>query len=241
MYGVTSLETADADVTTSLNTRTVNTQFIGSYTGSAFNPANFGMAIDNTDAIAQDLFTDLLGAPQQPPDNQIGEVVDGNAGDYVTVYPWDGTTTDVNGDPEPTFAEAQLAVALVAASSTIVNVGTGNIPANTPQSGNVRVQRDSDGEYDLLPYSSHDGDDEYTLVGTAPSAAAIGNNVFRAPIDRIWATTGVPETYTAVRSGSEQVAVSLYRGGVSPIKPFKGNATFGATGFTAAVQRITDT
>ncbi len=240
VYGATSLETADADVATSLNDRVVNIQFIGLYTGTAYSPANFGMAVDVSDAIAADQFTDLLGATGSPPDNQIGTVQDGEAGDRVMVYAWDGTSTDVNGRPEPDWDEQALATALTGAS-TQVDVGTANIPDNTPQIGNLRVQRDSDLEYDLIPYDSHDGDAIYEIVGTAPGAAAIGRNVFRAPIDRIWATTGVPETYTAVYSGTPNSwTVSVLRGGVNPIKPFRGSASFTATGFTTAAQRITD-
>lgn len=238
--GASSLATADADVAASLNTRVVNIQFIGAYTGTAYNPANFGMAVNTSDAIAADLFTDLLGVNQAPPDNQTGTVKDGVAGDYVTVYAYDGSAVDVNGNPEPDFNEMTLATALTG-SSTQVDVGAANIPDNTPQIGNVRVARDSDGEFDLIPYDSHDGSAIFEIVGTAPGAAAIGNNVFRAPIDRVWATTGVDETYTAVFSGTPNSwAVSLLRGGVAPIKPFKGSASFGATGFTAAAQRITD-
>lgn len=239
VFGATSLETADCDAATSLNTRVINKQFIGSYTGAAYAPANFGMAIDSTDAIAADVFTDLLGATQQPPNNQTGTVTGGEAGDYVTAYAWDGVSTDVNGDPEPDFDEMLLGVALTGAS-TQVNVGTGNIPINTPQVGWLRVERDSDNELDLIAYDSHDGDGIFEIIGTAPSNAAIGNTVMRAFIDRVWATTGVPETYQAVQSGTNDVAISLFRGGVDPIKPFKGNAEFGATGFVSPTQRIAD-
>lgn len=238
VFGATA--SADTDAATSLNTRVVNTQFIGAYTGTAYNPANFGMAIDPTNAIAADLFTDLLGATQQPPNNQTGTVTSGEAGDYLTAYPWDGTTNDVNGNPEPDFNEMTLDVALVQGVTTTVDVGT--IPINTPAAGFLRVERDSDNEFDLVEYVSFTGS-IFTLGGstpTAPNNAAIGNRIFRALIDRVWATTGVDETYQAVQSGSNQVAVSLLRGGVAPIKPFKGSATFGATGFTAAAQRISD-
>lgn len=238
VYGATSLQTAAVDGTP--QTRVVNIQYFGVFTGADFNPANFGMALDPANAGASDLFTDLLGANQSPPNNQSGVITSGAAGDYLAVYPWDGATTDINGDPDPDFDEAQLSVALSAGVSTIVNVGTSGIPINTPAAGFLRVQRDSDLEYDLVEYSSQDGDDEYTLVGTAPSAAAIGRNVMRAFIDRVWATTGVNESYTAVQTGSNQVVITLRRGGVGPIVTFKGNATFGATGFTAAVQRISD-
>ena len=240
MRGATSLATCDADVATSLNQRTVNTAFFGGYTGSAFNPGNFGMAIDPTDAIASDLFRDLLNATQAPPNNQTGTVTGGEAGDYLTVYPWDGSTLDVNGKPEPDFDETQLNGALTGASTSVV---VDAIPVNTPAAGFLRVERDSDGEYDLVEYVSWTGL-TYTLGGstpTMPSAAyADGNNVMRAFIDRVWTTTGVPETYQAVQTGTNQVAITLLNGGVGPIKPFKGDATFGTTGFNAGVQRIGD-
>ena len=239
VYGQTTLTTAAVDAVTQLQARVINNQWIGNYTGSAYNPVNFGIAVDPSDAIAADLFRDLLGAAQSPPNNQIGSVTGGVAGDYLLVFAWDGAATDLNGDPEPNFNEMTLNTTL-AGGESVVDVGTGNIPVNTPQTGNIRLQRDSDGEYDLLPYSSHDGDDQFTLVGTVPNAATSGNNVFRTPIDKTWTTTGVPETFTAVYTSPTQFGVSLKRGGVSPIKPFPGSATFGSTGFSAAVQRIAD-
>lgn len=238
LLGASSGATADADAATSLQTRVINTQAIGSYTGTAYNPANFGWAIDPTDAIASDLFTNLLGATQQPPNNQIGAVTSGVAGDKVWVYAWDGSTLDANGDPEPDFNEMTLATTLAGGEGSVV---VNAIPGNTPQVGNIRLQRDSDGQYDLIPYSSHDGIDTFTLTGTAPSAATSGNFCFRAPIDKVWSTTGVPETFTAVYSGTPNSwAVGVMRGGVNPIKPFRGSASFGATGFIAAAQRISD-
>lgn len=240
IYGQTSLAQCLVDAATSLQIRVINNQLVGNYTGSAFNPANFGVAIDPSDATAADLFTDMLGATQQPPNNQQGVVTGGFAGDYLTVYPWDGVALDVNGDPEPNFDEATLTAGLTAGVSTSVSVTA--IPINTPAAGFLRIERDSDGEYDLVEYTSWTGT-TYTLGGstpTAPSTATSGNNVFRALIDRVWATTGVPESYTAVQTGTNQVAVTLLRGGVNPIKPFKGSATFGANGFNAAAQRIAD-
>ena len=234
VYGATSLQTADVNGTAA--TRVINNQFVGSYTGTAYNPANFGIGIDPSDAIASDLFADLLGATQQPPNNQQGEVSGVVAGDTLTVYPWDGTSTDVNGFPEPDFDEMTIATtALTAGVSTTIEVNS--IPANTPASGGLRVARDSDGEFDYVEYSSFTGN-TFTLVGTAPSNAAIGNNVMRAFIDKVVTTN--PESYTAVQTTTNQVAITLRRGGVNPIRTFKGSATFGASGFSAAAQRISD-
>lgn len=242
VFGQTSL--ASADVNGAPSTRVINTNlYVGQFTGADFNPTNFGIALDPSDAGASDRLVNLLGVAQAPPNNQQGQVSGGNAGDYLTVYPWDGTTLDVNGFAEPDFDEMTLNTTLTAGVSTSVDVGASNIPPNTPAAGFLRIQRDSDGELDLLEYTSHDGSSTFTLGGstpTAPSTATAGNTVMRALVDKVWATTGVPEGYTAVQTASNQVTITLKRGGVNPIKPSHGTATFGASGFSASVQRISD-
>jgi hypothetical protein len=241
IYGRTS--NADCLVAGTPSTRTINNQFVGVFTGSNFQ-TNFGIGIDSTDAIVGDIFPDLDGGSQQPPNNQSGAVTGLEIGDTATVYPWDGTSVDVNGDAEPNFDEMTLAVALVSGVSTVVDVGTGNIPDNTPAAGFLRIERDSDGNYDLVEYASHDGDDEFTLVGTAPSAAAIANNVMRAFIDEE-ATVAGSLSFTAVYGpGNTQVAITVKNGYTAalngPIKPFKTDATFGASGFSVGAVRTSD-
>lgn len=229
LYGATS--NATVDVNGSVDTRTVNSQFIGGYTGSNYNPANFGIAIDPANAIAGDQFTNLLDALIQPPDNREGASTNLVVGDTVTHYPWDGVTVDVNGDPVPDVDEQQLTAALVGGVSTTVEVGAGNIPNNTPQSGEIRVQRDSDGDYDLIPYSSFNPTTGvYTLVGTAPNNAALGNNVFRAFIDIIHVSGSGSENYFAqFTNPPTNIAITVRRGGSpDPIKTFKTTASFGA-------------
>jgi hypothetical protein len=234
VYGATS--NASAAVNGAISSRVINNQFVGGFTGADY-ATNFGIALDPSDAGASDRLRNLLDVVQSPPNNQQGQVTGGAAGDYIAVYPWDGSTLDINGFPEQDFNEMTLDVALVAGVTATVDVGS--IPVNTPAAGFLRIERDSDSEYDLVQYSSWTGS-VFTLVGTAPSAAAIGNNVFRALIDRAWATTGVPESYTAVQTGSNSVVITLRRGGSAPIKTFKGSAVFGATGFSAAVVRTSD-
>lgn len=239
MYGRTSNGDATVNEPTGVNTRTINNQFVGVYTGTNYQ-TNFGIAIQPADAIAGDLFPPLDGtAAVAPPNNQTGEVTSLVVGDRVSVYPWDGSTLDVNGDAEPDFNEMTLATALSAGVSTVVDVGTGNIPDNTPSSGFLRIERDSDNNLDLVEYSSQDGDDEFTLVGTAPSAAAISNTVMRAFIDKVAAST--TESYTAqFGPGNTQVAITVRRGGVNPIKTFKTTATFGSAGFSVGAVRTPD-
>lgn len=241
IYGLTS--DADCLVDGTPETRTINNQFVGVYTGSNYQ-TNFGIGIDFTDAIVGDKFPNLLGVIQEPPNNQQGKVTGLKAYDTVTVYPWDGSSYDINGDAEPNFDEMQLDIALVGGSSTVVDVGTGNIPDNTPASGYLRIERDSDGNYDLVPYTSHDGDDEFQIDGTAPSNAAIGNNVMRALLDEERISDG-DSSYTAVKgAGSTQVAITVKNGYTAakngPLKVFKATATFGATGFEVGAVRTSD-
>jgi len=239
VYGATSLANADVDGTPA--TRTVNNQYIGVFTGTNFQ-TNFGLGTDPSDAIVGDQLRNLLDVAQEPPNNQQG-VVDGlEIGDVVTAYPWDGTSTDINGEAEPNYDEQALAVALTAGVSTVVNVGAGNIPDNTPQSGFLRIERDSDNNMDLVEYASHDGDDEYTLVGTAPSNASISNNVMRALIDAEVAA-GSSLSYTAVKGATNtQVTIKVRNGSTlnGPIKPYPTTATFGNNGFSVTASRISD-
>lgn len=241
VYGHTSNAYASVNEASGVDTRTINNQYFGIFTGTNFQ-TNFGLGTDATDAIVGDKLRNLLDVVQEPPNNQQGVVDKLEIDDAVLCYPWDGTSYDANSQAEPDYDEAQLTVALVSGVTTIVNVGTGNIPDNTPQSGYLRIERDSDNNMDLVEYSSHDGDDEYTLVGTAPSAAAIGNDVMRALIDEV-VISGTSLSYTAVKgAGSTQVTIFVKNGGVlnGPIKPYHTTATFGSNGFLASASRISD-
>ena len=227
LFGKTSNNTVDVNGTVS--TRTVNNQFVGSYTGTNYNPANFGIAINPSDAIAGDSFTNLLEVTISPPDNRTGEVTNLVIGDRVSVYPWDGSTLDVNGDAEPDFNEMVTTALVTGGVSTSVVVGASNIPNNTPATGFLRLERDSDGNYDLLEYSAWTNTTgTFTLVGTAPNTATIGNNLMRAFIDKVAASTA--ESYTATYTGpGQQVAITVRRGGSpNPIKTFKTTTTFGS-------------
>lgn len=237
LFGSTSNNTID--VNGAVTVRTINNQFVGSYTGTNYNPVNFGIAIDPSDAIAGDSFTNLLGNGISPPDNRSGTVTNVSIGDYVTVYPYDGVATDVNGDAEPDFNEMTLQTALTAGVSTSVDVGIGNIPANTPAAGFLRVQRDSDDNLDLLEYSSFsNATGLFTLVGTAPSNAAISNTVMRALIDQV-ITSGSQVSYNAQYTVDNDVAITVRRGGSpDPIKTFKTTSVFG--GFSVQTVRTPD-
>jgi hypothetical protein len=229
---------ATYDVNGTVSTRTINNQYFGSYTGTNYNPANFGIAISTSDAIAGDQFTNLLGNTISPPDNRSGTVTNLVSGDYITVYPWDGAATDVNGDAEPDFNEMSATTTITGGAATEIVVGAGNIPVNTPSAGFLRYERDSDGNYTLVEYSSWTNTTgTFTLVGTAPDTATTPFNVFRAFIDEITTTTS--QSYTAQYTSDNQVAITVRRGGSpNPIKTAKTTATFGA--FSVATTRIPD-
>ena len=143
----------------------------------------------------------------------------------VQSYPWDGTTTDAVGNPEPNFDEMSLNTPLTQGVSTAVDVGTGNIPDNTPTTGYLRIAtNDATPQYFLWEYSDHDGDDGFTMVGTAPFSANVSNNVMRAPVDEIAGGTQV--SWTAVLGTPDQWLVVGKRGGDSPLKPALATGTF---------------
>ena len=220
-------------------TRTVNNQYIGVFTGTNFQ-TNFGIAIDPSDAVVGDKLLNLAGIQQEPPNNQSGSVTSLKQYDTVTCYPWDGVSYDAVGDPEPYYNETTLDVALTTAST---EVDVGNIPDNTPASGFLRIERDSDGNMDLVEYSSFTGS-VYTLVGTAPSVASIGNNVMRAFIDKEMSADGTA-SYTAVKGASDTKTVVKVQNGYGaaqngPIKPSTQTPTFIATGFSVGASRISD-
>ena len=223
-----------------LSTRTVNNQFVGVYTGTNYQ-TNFGIAIDPTDAIVGDKMPNLLELTQEPPNNQTGKVTGLEIGDTVTIYPWDGVATDLNGDAEPDFNEALLTTALVSGVSTTAIVDA--IPDNTPASGFLRIERDSDNNLDLIEYSSYTGL-TYTLVGTAPSAAAIGNTVMRAFVDEEAIAAGTLSFTAVYGPGDTKVAIVVKNGYSAakngPIKPFPATANFSTTGFEVGAVRSSD-
>lgn len=238
LYGGTSDNTVAVNGTVS--ERTINNQFAGVYTGTNFQ-SNHGISIDTSDAVVGDKYPALDATIQEPPNNQQGKLTGAKAYDTVMIYPWNGSSYDLNGDPEPLYAETTLTTALVAASSTTAVVAA--IPDNTPASGFLRIERDSDNNVDLVEYSSYTGL-TYTLVGTAPSAAAIGNNVMRALVDKEMTADG-DATYTAIKGAGTTQCVTIIKNGYGagkngPIKPAFATATFGASGFAVPASRISD-
>ena len=222
-------------------TRTINNQFVGNYTGTNFQ-TNFGIGVDPSDAILGDLNRNLLDVQQGVPDNQQGVVGNLRAGDRVTVYPWDGSTVDSNGDAVPNTTQMTLSTALTVSETSVV---VGSIPDNTPASGQLRITLDS-GIVSLISYTSFTGS-TFTIPSTDFSGdnASVSNGVMVAYVDTVETvgTDGSPgsESYTAIKgAGTTQVTVTVRRGDNNPIVPFKANPVFGAAGFNVSAGRISD-
>lgn len=223
-----------------VSTRTINNQFIGLYTGTNFQ-TNFGNGINSSDAILGDLNRDLLGAEIGVPNNQQGEVTGLVIGDRLTIYEWDGVTTDANGDPVPNFDQMTLTTTLNGVGETTVQVNA--IPENTPSTGWLRIELDS-GIRRLVPYTAFDDVlDQFTIPATDFSGdPATSTNTPDVAIGYIDKTVTSPtESYTAIKGvGNTQVVVKVTRGDNQPIVPNIQTPTFGNNGFSVGAQRLDD-
>lgn len=229
--GGTSTETAAVNGTPT--TRLITNNLFGVYTGAAFNPANRGITLDAADADTNDLFTDLLGAPQSPPNNQQG-TINTPTGNIITIYPYDGTSTDAVGDPEPDYDYRLLNTTLSGAAESVAVV-TVAIPSWTPTTGFLRITTDG-GERRLVEYSSWTGS-TFTFTSsqdfTGDNATA-GVGVMPAPVDE--EAVSASTSFTGVYSSDQQMVYKVQLGSqATPKKPTIGTTTFGSGGFSVNV------
>jgi hypothetical protein len=212
--------------------RPVSTPFVGASTGSAIIGA-YGLGIEKADLTAADKVFDLTNTQITPPNNVTFTVFGLISGeDRVLV------TNDQASDID--YDQMTLGVTLSGATETIVNVGTGNIPADAPDTGKLRVELD-DGRYRLVAYTSHDGDDEFTIASSDwqdPDDATAGNNVFLAYIDKLAAST--EESFTYVYNADRTLFVRVRDGGASPIKTFETTGVMSSTGGSSTAIRTPD-
>lgn len=220
---------------------TLNTPFIGVSTGSALIGA-YGWGIETTDLSSTDKVTDLSNTVVTPPNNvtfTVGGLASGE--DRVLVAPWDGTTTDNEGNPAIDFAQLSLNTTLNTDNITSV-VTTTAIPSDTPPTGYIRVQ-DNNGFYRRLHFSSWTGS-TFTIDSTdgqedfATVNATANNNIFIAYIDEL--AGGTSAAYTAVYSSDRDLVVIVRDGGASPIKQFITSATFVSSNSGVTAIRTSD-
>lgn len=223
---------ATALVAGAVTTRTVTPVFLGSYVGTLI--GGFGIGVEPGDLTSSDTVTDLDGDVNTPPNNvtwTLFGIVSGE--DYCLVGPKDaGDLFD--------WDQQTLATALSGATETQIDVGVGNIPANTPASGTVRVTL-NDGRIRYQTYSSHDGSQFYTIPSTdytGANAANIGNGVMVSYIDKLAAATS--EAFTTIYTAPLTLWVRVRDGGGTPIKTFQVASNLTATGGSATASRISD-
>lgn len=212
--------------------QTVPKIFLGSYTGSLIGA--YGIGIDPDDLASTDRVTPLVGAQQQPPNNVTWEISGLIAGDRVLVMKKHASNPDFD------FDEMTLGVTLSGASETIINVGSANIPADAPATGVLRVTLD-DGRVRRMPYTSHDGDDEFTIGSSDwqdPDDATAGNGVSLAFIDLAAADTD--EEFILQYDADRTLWWRVRDGGASPIKTSEALSVLNDTGGSAVATRIDD-
>jgi hypothetical protein len=239
--GGTSSATCDVDTTVTDRSATISTPFVGASTGSAIVGA-YGVGIDVSDLTSSDKVKDLGNNDITPPNyvtNTVAGLVSGE--DRVLVAPWDGSSTDTNGDPAIDKDQLSLDTTLSADNITSVVVSEA-IPSDTPSEGYIRVT-DDDGFERRLHYSSWDtstftidttdGNEDFNSVN-----ATSGNDVYIAYIDEL--ASGSTATFTSVQSGSRDLVVIVRDGAATPIKQFISSWSQGTAAQTITAIRTTD-
>lgn len=222
-------------------TRLIINNMMGTYTGSAFNPANIGVTLLADDADENDLFTDLLEVQQQPPTNRTG-AVNTTTGNTATIYPWDGVAVDAVGDQEPDFNRLTNSGLVNGAAVTSIVVNQA-IPTWMPQStGYLRATLVS-GTRRLLPVNSWSGS-TFQIDATDFSGDNIADvaAIMPAPGDGVVAggVMAFSGIYTADQdgdaAGDQQFVVRVTNGSAAtPKQPSTNVATFGSGGFSLNV------
>ena len=230
-----------ASVSGLVETRTISRPFSGASTGSSIIGA-YGLGIQIDDLTNADILFDLDNNPITPPNNvlySLGGLIPGE--DTAVVYPWDGVTIDINGNPAIQKDQLSLQGNLSSNNITSVTVST-PIPTDTPSSGVIRVV-DNNGFAKRLEYSSYSVD-TFTISSTdgqedfASVNASSGNNVWIGYIDKVAQSS--TESFTVVFSSSRNLVVIVRDGGVTPIKEFITSGLIGPSGGSTTAIRTTD-
>jgi len=212
-------------------TRSLSPVFIGQSTGTTLIGA-FGIGVEAEDLTTSDKLFDLTNTLRQPPNNVVFTVYGLVVGDRVLVTNAQGNAID--------YDQLTLGTTLNAAGQTQVDVGVGNIPADTPQTGTLRIRLDT-GVYRMVPYSAHDGSRYFTIASTDftdPLDATAGNNVFLAYIDKD--AEADQEAVTIKYSADRTMFVRVRDGGGTPIKTFETTSNLTTGGGTATANRTSD-
>lgn len=232
---------ATADVDTTVTSRTPSKPFVGASTGSAI-IGSYGLGIETDDTTNSDTLFDLTNTAVNPPNNvtfSVGGLVIGE--DTVTVYPWDGASSDINGNPATDADQLGLNATLSTDNITSIVVDSA-IPSDTPSAGFIRVVDDS-GFARRISYSgwtsntfsldNTDGQEDFAGVN-----ATAGNDVWIGYLDKVAAAT--TESFTVVFDSTRNFVVLVRDGGGTPIKEFISSASLGGSGGSITAIRTTD-
>lgn len=216
--------------------KTISAPFCGASTGSSIVGA-YGFSLEYVDLAVNDKIQALDGVTRQPPNN-VTFTVNGVASGYrVLVGPEDGAS----GLDYDQLSNTNL---LNGAAVTSVVVDEA-IPANTPASGTIRIQR-NDGSYTRHPYSAvNTGTKTFTITSHDFSSnnASIGNNIFISYVDD--AASGTSISYSTIQSSTQTLFIEARFGGTGPlytdsIKPARTTGTLTSTGGSATISPVSD-
>lgn len=215
-------------VNVTVTERTVSTPFCGASTGSAIIGA-YGFGIEALDLTANDKVFDLTNTQRQAPNYVTFTVAGLVSGDRVLV------TNDQSSNID--YDQFTLNGALTGAAVTSVVVN-GSIPADTPATGTIRIQR-ADGQYTRHAYTSWSGS-TFTIGSTnfSTNNASNGANTFISYIDD--AASGATMSFTSVYSSDRTLFIRVRDGGGTPIKTFETTGTLGSSGGSTTAIRTSD-
>lgn len=211
---------------------------IGASTGSNLKTA-YGVGVHADDLASGDTLLSLEGGARNAPNNVTFDVIGLNittTADYVLVGPDSAGALDL----------AQLAnETLLNTTTTSVSVGTGNIPADTPATGTIRIERDS-GEYTRHPYSGYDGTNTtFTITSHDFSGdpVAATNNIFISYVDKV--ATATTESFNTVFDSTRALRIIVRNGesitDIAPIVPIDTAGSLGSGGGSTTISRQLDT
>ena len=234
---ITGVSTATGTASGTAVTRTLETTAapgLGVSTGSAL----IGVyGAGSQDLGASDSVKDLTDSVKQPPNNvtfTVGGLVASE--DRVLVGPWNGSSTDAEGNPAIQVDQLSISGAITGTVTSVVVAEA--IPSDTPASGVIRVQLAS-GAYKRVPYTSYTAS-TFTIGSTDFSGdnAADAANVWIAYIDVLAGATSA--NFTGVYSSNRSLVIKVRDGGASPIKEFITSGVLGSTGGSVTAIRTSD-
>ncbi len=234
---ITGASAATADVDVTVTKRTVSTPSCGASTGSALIGA-YGFGLEKTDLTASDSVIDLSATTIAPPNlvtYSVSGIVSGE--DRVLVAPYDGVSTDAEGNPAIEKDQLSLNTTLSGATVTSVVVTTA-IPSDTPETGTIRVVTDA-GIDKLCTYTSWTGS-TFTITSSDFSSdnATTANNVYITYIDKLADATSA--SFNSIFLADRNLVIVVRDGDTTPIKQFISSGVLGSAGGSISVIRTSD-